>query len=118
MLEHTTSVPSTSSRVHLPRLRLKRQIVHSCAVLGSGDVSEEKVPPNSSQLQLCGVNYCPSSAKAGNGTTEEENNNFQVDPVAVYTLAGVYLACSLAAPVIIAILVDPLSRQVHITGPD
>ena len=65
-------------------------------------------------LSYCGSNYCPAPTE--DVQTEpvlevaEEIDNFQTDRVKIYTLATIYLACSLAAPIIIATLVDPVSR--------
>ena len=41
---------------------------------------------------------------------EEESKNFQTDITQIYIIAGVYLGCSIAAALIIALFVDPLTR--------
>merc|ERR1712223_1169550 len=82
----------------------------STSVLSSG-VSNTKTDAD---IIICGSAYCPaqiSVATVSNETEQEtENDNFQTDITKIYTIAGIYLACSLAAAVIIAIFVDPLSR--------
>ena len=83
----------------------------STSVLSSG-VSNTKTDAD---IIICGSAYCPAKISASPVTnlTEEEtdtNDNFQTDITKIYTIAGIYLACSLAAALIIAIFVDPLSR--------
>ena len=83
----------------------------STSVLSSG-VSNTKTDAD---LIICGSAYCPAAISASPVTnlTEEEtdtNDNFKTDINKIYTIAGIYLACSLAAALIIAIFVDPLSR--------
>ena len=63
----------------------------------------------------CGANY--STAYEALPTSplvqeeeQEENENFAISNTTRYTLAGIYLACSLLAAAVIAIFVDPLSR--------
>ena len=69
------------------------------------DISEES-------LAKCGANYCPWSLEDQEETEEEEvvEENFETTQTQIYTLAGIYLACSLIGPLIIALLVDPLSQ--------
>ena len=85
-------------------------------VLGSGDAAANKTSPTEDQLALCGANYCPKGPPKSDddattaNATAAENENFNVDITRIYTLAGIFLACSLVAPVIVAVLVDPVSR--------
>jgi hypothetical protein len=74
---------------------------------------------------LCGVNYCPAAgpsaeeilAAKAEGTTPapdaaaEPDSNFEVSRSSIYILAGVYLACSLLSAIVVALFVDPLTRQ-------
>ncbi|KAG4077935.1 hypothetical protein HA402_013435 [Bradysia odoriphaga] len=56
--------------------------------------------------KICGVNYCPDTkfCNAGENVTDTIRDSTR------YTLAGIYLACSLTAAVILAIFLDPLTR--------
>ncbi len=54
-------------------------------------------------MSVCGADFCP-------GDSTEDNDNFDVDPTAVYTLAGVYLVFAVSSAAAVALLVDPLSR--------
>ena len=70
------------------------------------EISEES-------LSQCGANYCPWSLEEKDEDTLEQENvedNFETTKTQIYTLAGIYLACSLIGPLIIALLVDPLSK--------
>ena len=62
----------------------------------------------------CGSEYCPSIAVSApvNITDNEDSpkDNFQIDTSKIYTIAGIFLGCSLAAAAVIAIFVDPLTR--------
>ena len=67
-------------------------------------------------LSTCGVNFCPKEPEkdvesVNNVTLVDEN--FKTTDIQIYVLAGVYLACSLLAPILIAVFVEPLSRFVH-----
>ena len=67
-------------------------------------------------LMTCGVNYCPGSptsntSSSDNSTLESvAEGNFKTTTTQIYTLAGVYLVCSLVSPLVISALVDPLTR--------
>ena len=66
-----------------------------------------------SQMLHCGSNYCPEYVEIATNVTEDgeiTNNNFKTDITKIYTMAGIYLACSISAGLLIAILVDPLKR--------
>ena len=65
----------------------------------------------------CGVNFCPSSLENTKSTLENftddtsgvEEENFKTTRTQIYVLAGIYLFCSLAAPLILAVFLDPLN---------
>ena len=71
--------------------------------LGIGRNTTEISPES---LSKCGANYCPWSLEQ----KDEKEDNFETTKTQIYTLAGIYLACSLIGPLIIALLVDPLSK--------
>ena len=72
-------------------------------------------------LSTCGVHFCPADGSTEKDDTEKVNNgsntvvdgNFKTTDTQIYVLAGVYLACSLLAPILIAVFVEPLSRFVN-----
>ena len=72
-------------------------------------------------LSTCGVHFCPADGstekddaeKVNNGSNTVVDENFKTTDTQIYVLAGVYLACSLLAPILIAIFVEPLSRFVY-----
>ena len=66
----------------------------------------------------CGVNFCPSYSLENTENTLEnftedtsgvEEENFKTTRTQIYVLAGIYLFCSLAAPLILAVFLDPLN---------
>ncbi|CAL8144817.1 unnamed protein product [Orchesella dallaii] len=57
----------------------------------------------------CGVNFCPDTKFCDANINATSGGN-EIQPVTRYTLAGIYLACSLAAAVILALFLDPLTR--------
>ena len=64
-------------------------------------------------LSTCGVNYCPAVPDASaddDAESTEESDNFSATPIQLYILAGVYLACSLAAALTVALFVTPLTE--------
>ena len=62
-------------------------------------------------IKICGSSFCPGiTASSGEKNETDTNDNFQTDITKIYIIAGIYLACSLAAAFIIAIFVDPLTR--------
>ncbi len=72
-------------------------------------------------LSLCGVNYCPSAPEptlSANASTdlseavEAIEDNFSTSKSKLYTLAGIYLFCSIVSGLVVSVLVDPLSRCV------
>lgn len=61
-------------------------------------------------LMTCGVNFCPQS----HADTEGSNHtNLAKPPMSkIYTMASIYLVCSVLSSIIIAFLVDPLTRYI------
>ena len=86
------------------------------SVLSSGNnVTELDMGLSDAYLPQCGANYCPASAPVSSGNTtdsDDDHDNFKTDITKIYTIAGIFLACSLAAAAIIAIFVDPLTRWI------
>ena len=63
--------------------------------------SDEEIEPT--DPGKCGTNYCP--------WTNVSSENFGIDDdKTLYTLAGIYLACSVLAWILVIIFLDPLSR--------
>jgi len=83
----------------------------STAVL-SKDVNETM--SSDEEMQVCGSNYCPDTltneAASDNETDADSNANFETSKSSIYLLAGIYLACSLCAALVLAIFLDPLTR--------
>lgn len=88
----------------------------STVVFSSGNTTIPEV-----NFSSCGSNYCPAQifdkigdvSDATNTTElelEETNKNFERDDAKIYILATIFLCCSVAASIIIAAFVDPLSR--------
>ena len=91
----------------------------SFAALGIGR-NQTEIDPETT-ISTCGVHFCPADGSTEKDDTEKFNNgsntivdeNFKTTDTQIYVLAGVYLACSLLAPILIAIFVEPLSRFVY-----
>eukprot|EP00092_Neocalanus_flemingeri_P030399 GFUD01032999.1.p1 GENE.GFUD01032999.1~~GFUD01032999.1.p1 ORF type:complete len:501 (+),score=111.97 GFUD01032999.1:117-1619(+) len=96
----------------------------STSVLSSGktDVYTEL---SDEAMAKCGSAYCPAQLGSSLSNITEtseltssstaspvdlENENFKTDITKIYIIAGIYLACSFSAAVIIALFVDPLTR--------
>ena len=77
------------------------------------------------ETALCGRSFCAqravtaeamdisASIKDMDMLKEEEdlpNSNFETDITKIYIIAAIYLACSIAAALLVAFFVDPLSR--------
>lgn len=86
----------------------------SSAVLSTGknatasEITEEA-------LAKCGLNYCPAVPQPPKNETVSEaeetvEDNFKTSLTQIYTLAGVYLVCSVVSAVVVALFVDPLSK--------
>jgi len=74
------------------------------------------------QLAKCGVNFGaatnepePAAQVEEKPAGEEDNDNFKIPDSQRYSLAAAYLVCSLLSGVVVALLVDPLSRYTFIT---
>jgi len=102
----------------------------STAVLSSGN--KTYVELTDEEMMKCGSGYCAQEStpetvedetslatSALNLTNileelEKENasasDNFKTDISLIYMIAGIYLACSISAAVLLAVFVDPLSR--------
>ena len=81
----------------------------STSVLSSGVDTESSLTDD--DIKFCGSSFCSGQTSSSVGKNETDtNDNFQTDITKIYIIAGIYLACSLAAAVIIAIFVDPLTR--------
>ncbi|KAJ8940390.1 hypothetical protein NQ318_009820, partial [Aromia moschata] len=60
---------------------------------------------NSTNYESCGANFCSAA-------TNNDNLN-RPDDKEIYEISGIYLACIIAAVIMIALVVDPLSRYVQ-----
>jgi len=80
----------------------------SSSVLSSEEKNETETLTD---LSICGVNYCPKEdAPKEDNATSAEDDNFSASKTQLYTLAGVYLACSIMSAIVVALFVDPLSK--------
>ncbi|KAK4316099.1 hypothetical protein Pmani_012743 [Petrolisthes manimaculis] len=78
----------------------------SSAVLSQG--VEEDVELDEAALMKCGVNFCPHSHTSSG---DSNHTNLATPPMSkIYTMASIYLVCSVLSSIIIAFLVDPLTR--------
>ena len=62
---------------------------------------------------VCGSEYCtgdPEPETSPDEGVEVFNGNFEVDIDKIYIIMGIFLGCSIAAGVLIAVFVDPLTR--------
>lgn len=80
-------------------------------VVLSGDRNETLDTSEVGEL-ACGSAYCPDTLTSDSEETTNETkiDNFQTSSSSIYTLAGIYLACSICAALVIALFVDPLTR--------
>lgn len=61
--------------------------------------------PDVKNVGLCGANFCPAKVAA------EANPNLKPPPSSqIYIINGIYLACMLAACLIVAVGVDSMNR--------
>merc|ERR1712106_247646 len=95
----------------------------STSVLSSGNTAEY-TEVSDDDMAKCGSAYCPAQLVSSSNITDTpeptssataspediENENFKTDISKIYIIAGIYLACSFSAAVIIALFVDPLTR--------
>ena len=83
-------------------------------------IGRNETQVSEAELSRCGSNFCPWSISSQDNETNKGNeekttasgveDNFETTKVQIYTLASIYLACSLLAPLIISLFVDPLRR--------
>ena len=77
---------------------------------------EYDTPSDELISQTCGANYCPAQLVTteeeiiSKNMTEEIGDNFSISDQKLYTLSGIYLACSVGAALILAVFLDPLTR--------
>ena len=57
---------------------------------------------NTMDVKNCGINYCP--------WTPLPADNYDISDTKLFTLAGIYLGCSVLAWIFVALFLDPLSR--------
>ena len=65
------------------------------------------------EMMACGSEYCtgdPEPETSLEEGVEVFNENFDVDIHKIYIIMGIFLGCSIAAGVLIALFVDPLTR--------
>ena len=78
-------------------------------------LSLDSVNLSDDEIINCGAAFCPAQLVVAENKSEvatTANKNFQTDITRIYIIAGIYLACSIAAAAIIACFVDPLSRYI------
>ena len=61
------------------------------------------------EIPNCGASFCPAQLLVDHNKTTA-NKNFETDITRIYLMAGIYLACSITAAILIACFVDPLKR--------
>ncbi len=71
----------------------------SSGVLSSGNGTSTE----GKDISQCGASFCPANVLDG-GAIEKPSEE------KIYLLAGIYLACALAAAIVVALCVDPLTR--------
>lgn len=76
----------------------------SSAVFSSGNHNVTVTAKNSSET-LCGANFC----MIGGGHHDNQNLHRPPDSE-IYEISAIYLACVVVAVLMVALLVDPLSR--------
>ena len=81
----------------------------STSVLSSGLDTASSLTDD--DIKFCGSSFCSGQARSSAEKNETDtNDNFQTDITKIYIIAAIYLACSIAAALLVAFLVDPLSR--------
>ena len=79
--------------------------------LGSSKPSDSSADVD---LSVCGINYCPAVPEPANKSAEAaedpNSDNFSAAKSDIYKYAAVCLACSILSAIIVAVLVDPLSK--------
>lgn len=79
--------------------------------MGSDKCESSEIP----DLTTCGVNYTPwpNPNKVVKNVTKSDDGcdeQFGATTTELYTLAGVFLACSILSALVVAKFVDPLSK--------
>ncbi|XP_045611697.2 UNC93-like protein isoform X1 [Procambarus clarkii] len=77
----------------------------SSSVLSQGVEAEED--PDEAALLMCGVNFCPHTHDSHHSNL---TNLAKPPDSKIYIMASIYLVCAIISSVIIAFLVDPLTR--------
>ena len=90
------------------------------SVISSGAEADAEL--TDADIMSCGSAYCPAQILSAHNTTHNtaddvadnqddlENDNFKTDFRKIYIITGIYLVCSIASALIIAFLVNPLTR--------
>lgn len=81
-------------------------------------VGVEKIDKTAEELLTCGYNFCldqKNEESPGNATNSTSSRQDGPPPWQIYTMASIYLGCSLFAAAITVFFVDPLSRFVKET---
>jgi len=71
----------------------------SSSILSSGNTTMVD-----KDIEFCGVHFCPADVKASGDVITQPSKS------KIYLLAGIYLGCAILAAILVAILVDPLTR--------
>ena len=90
------------------------------SVISSG--AESLAELTDADMMSCGSAYCPAQILSADNTTHDstddaadnqdhlKNDNFKTDFRKIHIITGIYLVCSIVSALIIAFLVDPLTR--------
>jgi len=78
----------------------------STAVLSNDEDATSEI--TAEEILKCGANYCPDDLSDDSGNSTDDDNSPSTG--SLYTLAGIYLGCSLCAALFLTIFLDPLSR--------
>ena len=74
-------------------------------------LSQEESNLSDDDMTVCGSHYCPGvDPQPEDSPPEMFNTNFDVDINKIYIIMGIFLGCSIAAGLLIALFVDPLTR--------
>ena len=100
--------------VEKPEVGIKPDFFFLLTALGSSKPSDSSADVD---LSVCGINYCPAvpepankSAEAAEAAEDPNSDNFSAAKSDIYKYAAVCLACSILSAIIVAVLVDPLSK--------
>ena len=74
-------------------------------------LSSEDSNLSDEEMKVCGSEFCPGvDPQPEDSPPEMFNDNFDVDINKIYIIMGIFLGCSIAAGLLIALFVDPLTR--------